>query len=518
MQIKQSQNILNWYPFKKEDSILMIGSGLENVVKVLESKCSKLKVIESDIEKFEENFLYDYIILIGVNSNTELKLAQLIKGLEKNIKQTGKFLIAVDNKFGLRFFAGNPENILQKKFASLVGYKNEEEKIETFTKSRLERKLKEIGYNTNFYYPLPDYRLPNVIFSDRQLPKYTSIGKYHPYYTEKSDIIMDEVEVFREILKNDRNMFTFFANSFLIEASKEESINEFKYISFNNLRKPQYQLITKIADGYVEKQPIENQSEHHYEEIKNNIEILKEKGFETLDYIEDGKIKSKYIKQKYMLNNILLQKLEKENLNEFYSILNKYIEIISKNSYQEKDYKETVFAKYNVEAEDDSIIEKLHFLKDGFWDMTFKNCFYVDNKFLFFDQEWRDENLPYEFILYRSILYTVSLRRYININDLYEKYNLTQFKELFEKLDNKLQESIRDEEEWKFYTENHWFDIDSTKQEIINLNTRSEAQIGAIKNLEAENKELRQQLENTFMRKVKRNVKKIVGGNNDKEN
>lgn len=517
MQIKQSQNILNWYPLKQEDSILLIGEELESVVEVLKQKCSKVESIEFYVDATNIDCLYDYIVLIGVKTNSEKSLTQVIKLLEKNLKATGKFLIAVDNKFGLRFFAGNPENILEKKFVSLTGYKSEEEKFETFTKSRLEEKLKEIGYNTSFYYPLPDYRLPNVIFSDRQLPKYTNIGKYEPYYTEKSDIIMDEIGVFREILKNDRNMFTFFANSFLVEASREKINDEFKYISFNILRKPKYQLITKIADTYVEKQVIKNQSEEHYENIKNNIDILKENGFETLDYVEDGVIKSKYIEQKYMLNNVLMQKLEEGNQEEFYNILNKYIEVIKKNSYVEKDYQKTVFSKYNVEIEDESIIEKLHFLKEGFWDMTLKNCFYIDNKFLFFDQEWREENVPYEFILYRSILYTASLRRYISIEQLYEKYNLTQFKELFEKLDNKLQEEIRDDEQWKFYTENHLFDVDATKQEIINLNIRSEAQTKALENLKIENDELRKQLENTFMRKVKRNVKKIVGGNNGKK-
>ena len=29
-----------------------------------------------------------------------------------------------------------------------------------------------------FYYPLPDYKKPNVIFTDEQLPEYNSIGIY----------------------------------------------------------------------------------------------------------------------------------------------------------------------------------------------------------------------------------------------------------------------------------------------------------------------------------------------------
>ena len=44
-----------------------------------------------------------------------IELVEIIKILEKNLKEKGIFLIAVDNKFGLRYFTGNPENILNKK-------------------------------------------------------------------------------------------------------------------------------------------------------------------------------------------------------------------------------------------------------------------------------------------------------------------------------------------------------------------------------------------------------------------
>ena len=58
-----------------------------------------------------------------------IELVEIIKILEKNLKEKGIFLIAVDNKFGLRYFTGNPENILNKKFESITGYSNEKEKI-----------------------------------------------------------------------------------------------------------------------------------------------------------------------------------------------------------------------------------------------------------------------------------------------------------------------------------------------------------------------------------------------------
>ncbi len=540
MEIFQSPNILNWYPFNKTQKVLEVGNKSEELTKFLIDKCSSIQKI-SKIEELENiDAKFDIIILIGINENEKINLKNLVRRLEAFLEMDGRILLAVDNKFGLRFWAGNPENILEKKFTSLLGYNNEYEKIETYTKRYIETQLNEIGYKTRFYYPLPDYRRPNVIFSDDALPEYNSIDKYNPYYTEKSDILFNEIDVFREILKTDKDMFTFFANSFLVEVIKKEKEYDttYNYISFNNLRKEKYRLITKISNTYVEKQIVNEKAEEHYENIKNNIKILQENNIKTVDYIDEDKIKSKYIEQKYLLNNVLTEKLEKGQVEEFDNIIKNYIKQISVKTYKENNYENTVFGKYEVEVKDKSIIQDLNFVKNGMWDMTLKNCFLIDNQFYFFDQEWNEPNLPVEYILYRSIIYTISLRRFISIEKLFDKYNLRQYLKLFEQLDNKIQEKIRDDTVWEFYSQNHNFNIDATKQELSNLQLRSEAQQTEIKNLnerfEAQqlennnlketnkqlqdeinkiNKEknkLQNEINNTFYNKVKRKIKKII--------
>ena len=492
----------------------------------------KIDELENIMEKF------DIIILIEINNCKKLTLKNLIRKLESFLEVDGKILLAVDNKFGLKFWNGNPENIFEKKFTSLIGYNNEPEKIETYTKKYIETILKEMGYNTRFYYPLPDYKLPNVIFTDEQLPEYNNIDKYNPYFLEKSDIIFNELDVFREILKTNKEMFTFFANSFLVEITKGECDKTYKYISFNNMRKKEYQLITKISDSYVEKQIANEEAIEHYNNIKNNLRILQENGIKTLDYIDDERIKSRYVEQKYLLDNIITEKLEKGQVQEFESIINNYIKAITIEPYKENDYDKTVFGKYGIEVEDKNIIKNLNFMKNGLWDMTFTNCFLMDNQFYFFDQEWNEPNLPVEYILYRSIIYTITLRRFVSIEKLFDKYNLRPYLGLFEQLDNKIQEEIRDNAIWEFYSQNHDFNIDGTKQELKNLQIRSEAQQTEIKNLNErfnaqqlennnlkENNKLLQEelnklneererlqtaINNTFLHKVKRKIKKII--------
>ena len=534
---KQSQNILNWYPFDKDEEILEIGLSSNELTKMLCSKVKNVTIFETDenkISEIEQNNLsnlnilnklnektYDTILLIGAISrlkdlfNENLSLKKIIKKLELNLKEQGKFIIAVDNKFGLRYFAGNPENIYNKRFESLYGYNNETEKTESFTRKKLVDIFDNLEYKYNFYYPLPDYKMPDIIFSDKQLAKYNTVDKYNLYCPENSITLFNEIDVFREILKTNPEMFTFFTNSFLIELSKNEIKQKYNFISFNNIRKEQYQLITKIADDYVEKQVISNKAEKHYDNIKQNIDILNKLEIKTLDYVENGIIKSKYVNQELMLSNILTQKLENGKLDEFEFIMSRYIETLNKDAYNIDNYDDTIFAKYDIKISDNGILKKLHFLKNGLWDMTFKNCFYIDNEFYFFDQEWNDADLPIEYILYRSILYTISLRRYINIDTLFEKYNLMKYIKTFKELDDKIQEKIKDAETWKFYNKNNLIDIDATINEIKNTHIRENAKDLAIENYKKQIELLTKENENLINSKLSTKIKRYFKKSNN---
>lgn len=285
-------------------------------------------------------------------------------------------------------------------------------------------------------------------------------------------------------------MFEFFTNSFLIILEKEKNEELPLYISYNNMRKEKYRLITKISKNVVEKKPVSKEAEGHYNNIKKNIELLQQNNIKTVDYIENGSIKSKYINQENLLNTVLTKSLEENNQQEFEKIIEKYIQNLKKNKKVEPEYKDTIFSKYNIQIEDKNILKELYFVENGFWDMTFKNCFYIENELYFFDQEWREKNVPIEYILYRSILYTISLRRYVNIEELFEKYHISKYKNIFEALDNKIQEEIRSNKIWKFYSQNKYIDIDASLQELHNLQIRDNSKQLAIEQLDKEKQEL----------------------------
>ena len=508
-------NILNWYPFNPKDSILEVGGGLGQLTGFLADKVKEVVTIEPSliqaqaiekrhqdknnieiivgtVDKIKIEKKFDYILLIGIDAkikdlfSTKIKFKEVLKELEKYLKNDGKFIIAVDNKLGIRYFAGEEESILNKKFASVDNYCREPEEIESFTRSYLEKVLKKRDYNYIFYYPLPDYRLPNVIFSEKCLPDYHTFERYIPYHTENAAIMFNELAAFKSILKEDKSAFKIFTNSFLVEVSKNELHQKYSCISYNNIRKKEYRLMTKIGDDFVEKEIADSKAEEHYNNIKSNIELLEKNNLNTLDSIKDGKIISKYISQEQRLDKVLVQYINDEETQKMEELIEKYTEILFKNTYEENDYNNTIFAKYNIEIEDKSIIKNLHFIKKGLWDLIFQNCFVVDNELYFFDQEWIENSVPAEYVLYRAFYYTIPLRKEFFISE--DKFGLKPFIPIFEKLDSQLQQSIFDKKMWDFYYKDKYYNLDATKQEVINLNIQKSA-------LEADRDRYKEELE-----------------------
>ena len=193
------KNILKWYKFKENAEVLEIGAGMGAITGILcdnaahvtsvelskqramaiEKRCKDKENLEliignfNDI-KFEKKF--DYITLIGVleyaplytDSNNPFE--DFLKNIKSLLKDDGKLLIAIENQFGMKYFSGVEEDHTNKIYDGITGYENKKG-IRTFGKNELKEILQKSGYSyTKFYYPMPDYKLPNIIFSDKYLP------------------------------------------------------------------------------------------------------------------------------------------------------------------------------------------------------------------------------------------------------------------------------------------------------------------------------------------------------------
>ncbi len=466
------RNVLQWYPIKENSTILQIGF---ESYELIDEMCKKSKrvtiIINNDKQKeeilqkvtyenleikVEQNLTnikekYDYVSLIGTikiyQDNLEEKaykrLQRLLKIAKDTCKENGKILLAIDNKYGMKFWTTMyaQKNILcNQKFA--------------LSKTMINELLKEVNLtNYKYYYMLPDYKITNVIFTDEFLPNVENIHRDFTYGEEEFSTF-NEIEAYGEILKENIELFKFYSNSYFIEIGKNElEDNDIIFVSYTNIRKEKYRIKTIIYKDKVEKTYNNEMAKMHIEQIKRNIDIMNELKIRTLDSYENEKIISKYIKNGKSYDKILLEYLEKEQNERFFSEINEYKNKLAK-ILKNVDYNEikdnNVFTKYNIKCEEE-ILNKFHFVKHGLWDLIFQNSFYIDNELYFYDQEWYEENIPVEYIIYRAIAYFPNAHAYIPTNKLYETLGINQYIKIFQELDNKIQEEIRDNKMWEHH-------------------------------------------------------------------
>lgn len=244
------KNILKWYEFKQDAEVLEIGAGMGAITGILcdkakevtsvelskqralaiEKRCKNKKNLEIIVGNFNDikfNKKFDYITLIGVleyaslYTNTDNPYNDFLMQISSLLKEDGKLLIAIENQFGLKYFSGAPEDHTGKVYDGINGYENKKG-IRTFGKEVLKEMLNKAGFKyTKFYYPMPDYKLPNIIFSDEYKPSKKTLENYLPYLSnENSSVKFDEKKSYEDIIENGK--FDFFANSFFVETSKKE--------------------------------------------------------------------------------------------------------------------------------------------------------------------------------------------------------------------------------------------------------------------------------------------------------
>ena len=170
---------------------------------------------------------YDYITLIGVFEYGEAYIqsstpyVDFLKIISRHLKPDGRIVLAIENRFGLKYWAGCAEDHVGKYFEGLEGYHNTRG-VRTYSKKELTEVICQSGeFKTTFYYPYPDYKFPYFIYSDKYLPRKGELKDNNRNFDMPKIQLFDEARVFDTLIDND--LFPEFSNSFLVLLGKEES-------------------------------------------------------------------------------------------------------------------------------------------------------------------------------------------------------------------------------------------------------------------------------------------------------
>ncbi len=461
-------NIINWYPFNPDASVLEIGCGLGAITGTLCDLCKDVTAVElskrratatllrcrekenleiivgnlNDIE-FEKKF--DYITLIGVfeyqgsYTDGDNPYNDFLTKVKSLLKPNGKLLIAIENQYGLKYWCGAGEDHTSIPFDGINQYSISNRKIRTFSRKGLEKLIKESGFkNTFFYYPQPDYKLPFIIYSEDYLPKELDYSAEIPWYYIPSNktLVADEARIYNDIIEN--NTFEFFSNSFFVECSDSDELGEVKFISFSHQRLPNYRVGTRIYKDRAEKFPLNQAVETHLHQTVKNEAALSHNNLSTANTtFQKGMAVTQYMNYP-TYEELLSDAYKTKNKAIIYNIFDRLNNEILASS-KSIDPNNNILFTLDLDIEPD-INKYGTILKTGFLDMTPKNAFCIDNNFVWFDQEWILENIPASFIMYRSIETVYNHHSIANDvlpkSELFERYGITAVYEEYRTLDS----------------------------------------------------------------------------------
>ena len=389
----QRENIVEWLPITKEMKVLEVGSGCGAITGTLAGKAGEVTCIDlsrkrSRINAYRHmdadnvtihvgNFQdvepdlpcdYDYICLIGVFEyaqayiRSETPYEDFLKIMLRHVKEGGRLVIAIENRLGLKYFAGCKEDHLGTYFSGLEGYPDGGS-ARTFTRSGLERIFKKCGVeNYSFYYPYPDYKFPIAIYSDKRLPDSGELTDNIRNFDRDRMVLFNEKYVFDGITKD--HLFDVFSNSYLVVIGEDTNID---YVKYSNDRAVDFALRTEILDTpkgrVVHKVPLSGEAKEHIKSMKKSYELLKKRyeGSSLLinpcEISADGSYAEFPFEKGITLEVLLDECLDENDMEGFYKLFDRYLELISYGEEcQVTDY-DLIFANILVDGDTWTVID-----------------------------------------------------------------------------------------------------------------------------------------------------------------
>lgn len=448
------QNIIDWYDFKENSSVLEIGAGCGAVSGAICKQAGKVTSVElskrraminayrnhhyDNLNIMVGNFnnitfheTYDYITLIGVLEYANYftggddSFVSFLKNIKRLLKPDGKLLIAIENKFGMKYFAGQVEDHTGQLFDGIEGYIGTDSKVRTFSKKELRDIVTEAGLSeVKYFYPFPDYKFPIQVFSDDYLPNAEDLVCSLDSYDNDRIRLFDETAAFAGIVN--AKQFDFFSNSFFVEAGMEQiSQQEAKiYSKITKDRKKEYQIETSIYINHETgeckaiKKAMTPEAKKHIQQM--NFMYCKEEEKKNKNHFSATLCKSKYDDEKLYFEfvkgnsfcDMLLDALKAGNCTEFEKLLFEYENMV----YE--------MAAANIKDTDLKRIEEAEGLNI---DLTFDNIIEVrPGEYKIIDYEWCiQEKTSVKFVLYRAVYafymrYQDTISKYYTLNRLFE--------------------------------------------------------------------------------------------------
>lgn len=299
------ENLTEWLPIGKEDTVLEFGADsgqltggfLKKAERVfcIDESIARCRILAKRYEEAEhltvyagnpwENLKrlsedgvrqYDWVIapnllhLAALYFTGEHKEAEAITLIKSYLKPGGHLVLAADNRYGLKYWAGAMEPHTGRYFNSLEGGGS------TYSKRKLEQIFQESGCeDVSFYYPYPERWFPVALYSDDWLPKVGELNRNLRNFEGERLVLFEEEKVYGGLIADGR--FPEFSNAYLCVVGprmKEQTV----FVKYSNDRAKKFALRTdivkKMTKYKVRKIPIGEEAKAHVQGMKHWEEVL----------------------------------------------------------------------------------------------------------------------------------------------------------------------------------------------------------------------------------------------------
>lgn len=383
---------------------------------------------------------YDYII-----SKTDIesyeKPTEFLKLCKSLLKEDGHLLLAVNNRFGIKYFCGDKDFYTHRCFDGIEDYANADAKGErvfqgrTYAKSQLQKFLKEAGFlKCRFFSVLSDLENPVLIYREDFLPNEDLVVRVFPTYNSPKTIFLEEGVLYKGLVEND--MFHQMANAYIIECVMETNVglSDIRHVTSSVERGRESAIITTIHDsGLVEKKAIYKEGQERIQKLYKYGEELRANGIKMVpaEY-ENGRYQMPFVELEN--GQMYLKRLLKEDEEKFLCALDLFRDTILKSSR---------IVKEDCKDEEGTVLEY------GYFDLVPLNSFFDGTDFIFYDQEFREANYPANVLIFRMIatLYSCDpqMEKSMPKESLLKRYGLQSNLQKWQKMEWDFLDKLRNE-------------------------------------------------------------------------
>lgn len=284
----ERSTLLRAFDFDRSSTVMEIGSGCGSITRLLGETFDAVVGVEGEVHRAavgaarsrdQDNVAivcapfqqlipiepFGIVFCVGVleysamSSTADDPIHEMLTNLRSRVADDGALVLAIENKFGLKYLSGAAEDHTGVRFDGIEGYRGSGTNgPRTLGRVELEQALRKAGFEgVEFYFPFPDYKFVRSVVAEKaastagpQLAELISQQVATDYSSYPKSPLFNQRAAWHEAERN--GLVPDLANSFLVVASPAATQSRvtapWDIAAFNMTpRRPEYWASTRVT-------------------------------------------------------------------------------------------------------------------------------------------------------------------------------------------------------------------------------------------------------------------------------